>query len=510
MKMYGRGSYLTIYCRKYRRREKKIRFWKRIFMTAMSLCVIVSAAFALPQIPLGEVFAAAKTDGAQHSEAAGKVTVSGNVLSGHTVSGNGLSDGTDQISDTTMLSDVVSGSAVSDKAAIVEALIEENAIPVIFIDAGHGGEDEGCARAGIQEKTINLKIAGLVQTQLEALGYKVIMARTDDTYIAKEDRVQAANDARADIYVSIHQNAADDISISGMEVWYDGSDGDCDNKRLAQLIRQQTAAAAEVVERELRDDADFHVTGNTAMPSCLIETGFLSNADERNKLATAEYQEEIAKGIVQGIEYYFHPKTMYLTFDDGPSEENTLRVLEILKERDIKATFFLIGENVRKCPEIAQKIVAEGHTIGIHCDSHDYETIYASADSFIQDFETAHQTVYEVTGVDAKLFRFPGGSINAYNSAVRDEIIEKMEEKGYVFYDWNASLEDAVNETTPEELIANGVGSTLGRKKVILLAHDVVYDTGICLNDLIDSFPEYEMQPLDEGVEPVQFGERKG
>ena len=87
---------------------------------------------------------------------------------------------------------------------------------------------------------------------------------------------------------------------------------------------------------------------------------------------------------------------MYLTFDDGPSEENTLRVPEILKERDIKATFFLIGENVRKCPEIAQKIVAEGHTIGIHCNSHDYETIYASADSFIQNFETAHQTVYDV------------------------------------------------------------------------------------------------------------------
>lgn len=116
----------------------------------------------------------------------------------------------------------------------------------------------------------------------------------------------------------------------------------------------------------------------------------------------------------------------------------------------------------------------------------------------------------QVTGVDAKLFRFPGGSINAYNSAVRDEIIEKIEEKGYVFYDWNASLEDTVNGTTPEELIANGVGSTLGRKKVILLAHDVVYDMGICLNDLLDSFPEYEMQPLDEGVEPVQFGERKG
>lgn len=501
--MNTRGSYLTIYCRRYQRRERKVRRLKRIFVTVMSLCIITGAVFAVPRIPVGEVLAATETSSAKQPDAANKMTVSGNMISGHTVSGNALSD-------TAMSGDVVFANAVPDgmiqnKIAIVEALIEENAVPVIFIDAGHGGEDEGCARDGVQEKTINLQIAQIVQTQLETLGYKVIMARNDDTYIPKEERVQMANEARADIYVSIHQNAADDTGISGMEVWYDGTDESRDNKKLAQLIKQQTAASTEVVERELRGDADFHVTGETTMPCCLIETGFLSNADERSKLATAEYQEELAEGIVQGIEYYFHPKTMYLTFDDGPSEENTIRVLEILKERNIKATFFLVGENVRKYPEIAQRIVAEGHTIGIHCDSHDYETIYASADSFMEDFEKAHQTVYEVTGVDTKLFRFPGGSINAYNDAVRDEIIEKMTEEGYIFYDWNASLEDAVKETTPEKLVANGVDTTLGRKKVILLAHDVVYDTGICLNELLDSLPEYEMRPLGEDVEPIQF-----
>ena len=196
---------------------------------------------------------------------------------------------------------------------------------------------------------------------------------------------------------------------------------------------------------------------------------------------------------------------MYLTFDDGPSAENTEKVLDILKERDIHATFFLVGENVEQNPEIARRIVEEGHTIGIHSNSHNYEEIYADADSFIQDFEEAHQTIYEVTGVDAKLFRFPGGSVNVYNEKVNEDIIEKMTERGYIYYDWNASLEDAAVDMTPEELVSNGVSTTLGRQKVVMLAHDVVYNTGVCLEELLDSLPEYEMKALNEEVEPVQF-----
>ena len=399
-----------------------------------------------------------------------------------------------------------SGDPVQLDLAQMQAFIEENAIPVIFIDAGHGGEDAGCSKAGVDEKTINLEIALKVRDQLEELGYKVIMARETDVYVSKEERVEQANSSQADIYVSIHQNSTDDGSdASGMEVWYDGSDETRANKRLAQLIRQQTARSTQVVERELRGNADFHVTGSTQMPACLIETGFLTNTNERNKLVTEEYQEQIASGIVQGIDYYFHPKTMYLTFDDGPSAENTEKVLDILKERDIHATFFLVGENVEQNPEIARRIVEEGHTIGIHSNSHNYEEIYADADSFIQDFEEAHQTIYEVTGVDAKLFRFPGGSVNVYNEKVNEDIIEKMTERGYIYYDWNASLEDAAVDMTPEELVSNGVSTTLGRQKVVMLAHDVVYNTGVCLEELLDSLPEYEMKALNEEVEPVQF-----
>ncbi|MDE6601521.1 MAG: N-acetylmuramoyl-L-alanine amidase [Lachnospiraceae bacterium] len=379
-------------------------------------------------------------------------------------------------------------------------------IPTVYLDPGHGGADEGCAREGVLEKDLNLAIALLVRDQLIEQGYQVIMSRETDTYITKETRVEEANRSGADIYISIHQNATEDgAGVSGMEVWYT-EDGDrSDSKRLAQLIRQQTLKSTGAVDRELRSDADFYVTGNTAMPACLIETGFLSNTAERKKLGLAEYQQQIADGIVQGISYYFYPKTMYLTFDDGPSEENTRKVLDILRERNIKATFFLVGENVRKHPEVARQIVAEGHTIGIHCDNHDYEALYESVDSYVADFEKARQTVYEVTGVETNLFRFPGGSVNAYNQKTGSAIIREMTDRGYIYYDWNASLEDAVKNPDPKQLVENGVSTTLGRKKVVLLAHDVVGSTCLCLEELLDSLPEYKMEPLSEDVEPICF-----
>lgn len=379
-------------------------------------------------------------------------------------------------------------------------------IPTVYLDPGHGGTDEGCARGGVREKDLNLAIALLVRDQLKEQGYQVVMSRETDTYIAKEARVEEANRSGADIYISIHQNATEEgADVNGMEVWYTKDSDRRDSKRLAQLIRQQTLKSTDAAERELRDDADFYVTKNTSMPACLIETGFLSNAAERRKLNLAEYQQQIADGIVRGVSYYFHPKTMYLTFDDGPSEENTRKVLEILRERNIKATFFLVGENVRQHPEVARQIVAEGHTIGIHCDNHDYDALYASVDSYVADFEKARQTVYKVTGVKTNLFRFPGGSVNAFNKKTGKAIIREMTDRGYIYYDWNASLEDAVKNPDPKRLLENGVSTTLGRKKVILLAHDVVGSTTLCLEELLDSLPEYEMKPLGEDVEPICF-----
>lgn len=382
----------------------------------------------------------------------------------------------------------------------------EPKIPLIVIDPGHGGDDDGCIRGDVLEKEINLELAKRVAVRLQDMGFEVVLTREDNqTALTLEERVNIAEECGADIYVSIHQNACEEqqSSVKGIETWYCG--GTEGSRRLAQLVHKGALEKTGAQERELCDSSDLYVIRETSMPSCLIETGFLSNEEERKLICDPVYQDKLAEGIAEGIHYYFNPKTMYLTFDDGPSEENTSAILDILKEHNIKATFFVVGENVRRHPEVAQRIVEEGHTIGIHCNRHEYNEIYESVDSYLEDFQEAYDAVYEVTGVEVKLFRFPGGSINAYNKDVYEDIIAEMTERGFIYFDWNGSLEDAVSKSTPEQLVENAVESTLGRKKVVMLAHDIVYNTTLCLEELIDSFPEYRMEPLTEEVSPVQF-----
>lgn len=380
-------------------------------------------------------------------------------------------------------------------------------LPLIIVDAGHGGEDGGCMEGGTAEKDINLQIALLVKSKLEEKGFQVMMPRSTDEYLEKEERVELANSYQADVYISIHQNTYEgsDKSVCGIETWYDGTDKERDSGRLARLVHQETIKSTGAVERELLECADFCITGKTFMPACLIETGFLSNPDERSLLSTTEYQEKVAKGIAEGIDLYFNPRIMYLTFDDGPSAECTDKVLDVLKEKNVKATFFLIGEYVEKYPEVARRIVAEGHAIGIHCYRHDYGILYAGRESYLEDFQKAYDIIYQVTGVETKLFRFPGGSINAYNENVRDDIIEEMTSRGFVYFDWNAGLEDAAGKYEPQQLIENARNSALGRRRVVMLAHDRVPNTALCLGELLEQFPEYRMELLTDRTVPIQF-----
>lgn len=424
-------------------------------------------------------------------------SISGNTISGDE-EGMAGNENLDSISD----NGISDGEALESTDAYAMKLPEDI---VIVLDPGHGGDDEGCSRDGVLEKDINLEITRAVQTKLEEMGYQVRLTRQGDQSRTTQERVQLANSINADLYVSIHQNACETLEPDGVEVWYSQDTKGEESERLARLLQKYVVQSTGATTREISETDSLYVIRECSMPSCLIETGFLSNPAERVSLTDPEYQDLIASGIANGIDLYFYPKTMYLTFDDGPSEENTNAILDVLKARNIKATFFVVGENVEKHPEVARRIVAEGHTIGIHCYHHDYEEIYASADSYIADFEHAYKVVYDVTGVEVKLFRFPGGSINSYNKEVYEEIVERMTEMGFIYFDWNASLEDAVTHAEPEILIENATSSTLGRRKIVMLAHDIVYPTTLCLDDLIDAFPEYRMEPLTADVTPIQF-----
>lgn len=180
---------------------------------------------------------------------------------------------------------------------------------VIVIDPGHGGMDGGCVFDDILEKDINRMIAAKVVVRLRKLGYQAELARAGDEFIDKTERVENANAKNALLYVSIHQNSCEDDSVEGIETWYDGSDQTRDSGWLAQCIQQETVQATGAKGRELVSHEDLCVISKSTMPSCLIETGFLSNRKEREKLATKEYREQIADGITRGI-------VRYLTSDE--------------------------------------------------------------------------------------------------------------------------------------------------------------------------------------------------
>lgn len=167
-------------------------------------------------------------------------------------------------------------------------------------------------------------------------------------------------------------------------------------------------------------------------------------------------------------------KIVYLTFDDGPSGV-TNQILDTLKQYDAKATFFVIGAN----PEhysLMKNIVNDGHTIALHTFSHDYPTVYASEEAYFDDLQKISDLVEEQTGVKSDIIRFPGGSSNTisanYSQGLMTKLTKDVEDKGYVYFDWNADSTDASgNGVDVATLVANAT-SAIGNDNVVLLMHD--------------------------------------
>ena len=204
-------------------------------------------------------------------------------------------------------------------------------------------------------------------------------------------------------------------------------------------------------------------------------------------------------------------KTVYLTYDDGPSK-NTGKILDVLKKYNVKAAFFVIGKEDASSQELYRRIVEEGHTLAIHTYSHQYREIYQSVESYLKDFEKAEHAVYQATGIHPAIFRFPGGSANSLvpSQKVHREIIQEMTRRGYVFYDWNVVSGDDTATVYPARTLADRVID--GAKKV---KHPVVlfHDAPICVTTpeateiVIQYFLEqgYEFAALSEQVQPIQF-----
>lgn len=321
---------------------------------------------------------------------------------------------------------------------IGELIKEPNEITIV-IDPGHGGVDEGCARGGVREKDINLSIALEVQKRLTTLGYQVVMTRDTDESLSLGERVQTASEAKADIFVSIHQNSSNLYKVNGLEIYYSAKNAQSDSRRLAELIHKDVLLDTGVKARSIFEWEDIHVIREARMPACLIETGFLTNASERRKLSDPSYQNLMAEGIVSGIDAYFHPYVTYLTFDAAVTEKDTKTMLSTLKEENIKAVFFVTRKTAKENPDTVRQLADAGHTIGIYGDWQDYRTVYADVDAYLADLKDTFETVAKAADNMPVLFqRKEKGSIDG--TEISKELMQELEKSGFAVYDWKPGL----------------------------------------------------------------------
>ena len=238
---------------------------------------------------------------------------------------------------------------------------------------------------------------------------------------------------------------------------------------------------------------------------------YLGNLDTNE---TLEYQSKYSDLYVENdFEWEDHSdeKICYLTFDDGPDSDNTARILDVLKEYNVKATFFVIYKDYKTERELYKRIVDEGHTIGVHTASHNYNKIYGSVDAYLSDFERISEQIEKTTGVKPEIFRFPGGSINAYNAAIYRELIAEMVRRGYTYYDWNVSSGDAAaSYVSKADIVDNVLNKNKKLSKKIVLMHDGKGHgtTADALPEIIEGLQKqgYKLEALTKEVEPVCFG----
>jgi len=217
----------------------------------------------------------------------------------------------------------------------------------------------------------------------------------------------------------------------------------------------------------------------------------LEKAAQDKLLATAALLKNPQLGVIKPS----GAKTVFLTFDDGPSI-GTLPLLAILDKYKIKATFFVTGMHYPQTKGLYSEIKKRGHVIGVHSMSHDYSKVYTSVDDFFNDLTQIEDIVYTETKDKPKLLRFPGGSNNhsswkySGQGFMKDQLIPEAIKRGYLYFDWNSVGNDAVAVHPSKNYIIKSVFTGIQNKQdVVVLLHDSNYKWTLdALPEIIERF----------------------
>lgn len=246
-------------------------------------------------------------------------------------------------------------------------------------------------------------------------------------------------------------------------------------------------------------DKDIKVSRRDTNKISDTEYEFVYTAiDSSGNMSIAKRKIVIATGVI------------CLTFDDGPSSV-TPEVLDVLKENNIKATFFILDYSEQSKSTI-QRIIDEGHTLAIHGMSHDYSKIYASAEATLENFTSLQKKIKKDFNYDVKYVRFPGGASNTisrnYCEGVMTEAVKKVQEESLEYYDWNVDVDDAGSARTPSEIYNNFVDGILPGVENIVLMHDGEghMPTAKALQEIINYAKEngYVFTAISENTTPAK------
>ncbi|MEY2489032.1 MAG: N-acetylmuramoyl-L-alanine amidase [Verrucomicrobiota bacterium] len=206
----------------------------------------------------------------------------------------------------------------------IPAPATDSPFALVVLDPGHGGQDSGTMKFGILEKELALDVAHRVERLLQLQGIATLLTRADDTYVSLADRAAIANAQRNCVFVSIHFDDAARSAATGVETYYaahqiSNSTGvaswlpflqqaslesaNVESQSLAAFIQEALVTRTQALNRGTTPH-QFYVITHVRHPAVLIEGGFLTNADEKNKLATGDYREQIAAAISDGVMHY--------------------------------------------------------------------------------------------------------------------------------------------------------------------------------------------------------------
>ncbi len=444
---------------------------------------------------------------------------------------------------------------------------EEEHILRVCLDPGHGGIDPGCDSDGRIESTDNWELALAVKKEMESQGIEVVMTREDnDTKVFLKDRVAIANASGADYFISLHRNKGDGY---GIETWMTANAGAV-TEALTNNVHNALVEVGVQRDRGIKtgtetgEGSDYYVIGNTTMPACLLEFGFINDAED-NRLFDANL-EAYAKAITKAVQdtynqygesenlpeeesesteedteadmlhgmtltypaidnvsaldgeilnwgqgsnvdeynrptgslsyqekYKDYPadfiiptteKKIYLTFDEGYEYGCTPSILSTLKEKDVKAVFFVTKPYAESDPDLVRQMIDEGHIIGNHSVTHPSAGIPSlSLEDQKQEVVGNHEYIKQNFDYDMCLFRFPGGKFSEQSLAVLNNC-------GYRAVFWSfAYLDYDVNNQPDEAESLQKLVDKLHPGAVYLLHAESWTNTNI-LGDFIDKARE--------------------